>query len=388
MSYYPLAQTPPMGWNSWNTFGNNISEDLIKQIADVIVNLGLKDCGYEYVVIDDCWSEKQRDANGRLVPDHVKFPNGIKPVADYVHSKGLKFGIYSCAGTHTCAGYPGSFEHEFVDAETFAEWGVDYLKYDYCYRPIHANGENLYKRMAMALRNCGRDIMFSACNWGNDGVNSWIRESGAQLFRSGGDIQDNWKSVTRIAESQIGTECYNTTYCWNDMDMLIVGMHGVGDNTEVLGGEGALAGCTDTEYRTHFSLWAVMNSPLMIGCDIRKMSDTAKEILSNKDVIAINQDIEGRSPYCIRQWNNPDHVFALIRPLSNGDYAVGMYNLSETRSEMSLQFFDIGLPAATGYGFEFYNCWEHKSEGKFTERYTTIIEPHDCRVFRCKLVKE
>lgn len=382
----PLAFTPPMGWNSWNTFGWNINEQLIKEMADRFVELGLKDAGYEYIVIDDCWSEKQRDENGCLVPDRTKFPNGIKPVADYVHSKGLKFGIYSCAGTHTCAGYPGSFEHEFTDAKTFAEWGVDYLKYDYCYRPIHSNGENLYKRMAMALRNCGRDIVFSACNWGNDNVKKWIRESGAQLYRSTGDIQDNWQSIKNIAESQIGEEYSGGTFCWNDMDMLVVGMHGVGDNIDVLGGEGKLAGCTDTEYRTHFSLWAMMNSALMIGCDVRKASKEALDILKNKYVIEINQDIEGRGPYCIRQWNNPDHVFALIKPLSNGDYAVGMYNLSDSKSEMSLQFFDIGLPTSTGLGFRFFNCWDEKDEGVFTERYTTQIEPHDCRMFRCKLV--
>lgn len=387
MSNLPLAPKPPMGWNSWNTFGWNINEELIKGIADKFVELGLKDAGYEYVVIDDCWSEKERDENGRLVPDKNKFPNGIKPVADYVHSKGLKFGIYSCAGTHTCAGYPGSFEHEYVDAATFAEWGVDYLKYDYCYKPIHVAGENLYKRMGMALRNSGRDIVFSACNWGNDDVWRWIRESGAQLYRSTGDIQDNWQSIKNIVTSQLDRECYGGTYCWNDMDMLVVGMHGKGDNTEVLGGEGKLAGCTDTEYKTHFALWAMMNSPLMIGCDIRKASDEALDILKNPDVIAINQDAEGRGPYCIKQWNNPDNVFALIKPLCGGDYAIGMFNLSDNASEMSLQFFDIGLPTASGYGLEFYNCYTKENEGRFTERRSVRVEPHDCYMYRCKVVK-
>ena len=170
------------------------------------------------------------------MPDHWKFPNGIKPVADYVHSKGLKFGIYSCAGTHTCAGHPGSFEHEFQDAETFAEWGVDYLKYDYCYKPVHIPGEILYKRMSTALRNCGRPIMFSACNWGNDDIYKWIRESGAHLFRSTGDIQDNWESIKRLALSQMGNECYGGCFCHNDIDMLVVGMHG-GSNNQYINGE-------------------------------------------------------------------------------------------------------------------------------------------------------
>ena len=395
-----LGLTPPMGWNSWNTFTWEINDKLIREAADAFVSEGLKDAGYEYVVIDDCWSEKQRDKNGKLVPDHWKFPEGIKPVADYVHSKGLKFGMYSCAGTHTCGGHPGSFEHEFDDAETFAECGVDYLKYDYCYKPDHIPGEVLYKRMSLALRNCGRDIMFSACNWGNDDVYKWIRESGAHLFRSTGDIQDNWESIKRLALSQIGNECYGGNFCHNDIDMLVVGMHG-GSNNEwinsteqgvnVIADSGdtmpKLGGCTDEEYRTHFSLWAIMNSPLMIGCDIRRMTPATREILTNKDIIAINQDIECRGPYCIKQWNNPDNVFSLVKPLANGDYAVGMFNFGDRAGEMSLQFWDIGLPAASGRGLSVYDCWKHEELGTFTERFVTTVEPHGCVVLRAKVVK-
>lgn len=394
-----LGLTPPMGWNSWNTFTWEINDKLIREAADAMAS-ELKDAGYEYIVIDDCWSEKQRDSNGKLVPDRWKFPEGIKPVADYVHSKGLKFGMYSCAGTHTCGGHPGSFEHEFDDAETFAEWGVDYLKYDYCYKPDHIPGEILYKRMSTALRNCGRDIMFSACNWGNDDVYKWIRESGAHLFRSTGDIQDNWESIKRLALSQIGNECYGGNFCHNDIDMLVVGMHG-GSNNEwinsteqgvnVIADSGEtmpkLGGCTDEEYRTHFSLWAIMNSPLMIGCDIRRMTPATKEILTNKDVIAINQDIECRGPYCIKQWNNPDNVFSLVRPLSNGDYAIGMFNFGDRAGEMSLQFWDIGLTTASGRGLSVYDCWKHEELGTFTERFCTTVEPHGCVVLRAKVVK-
>lgn len=394
-----LGLTPPMGWNSWNTFTWEINDKLIREAADAMAS-ELKDAGYEYIVIDDCWSEKQRDSNGKLVPDHWKFPEGIKPVADYVHSKGLKFGMYSCAGTHTCGGHPGSFEHEFDDAETFAEWGVDYLKYDYCYKPDYIPGEILYKRMSTALRNCGRDIMFSACNWGNDNVYKWIRESGAHLFRSTGDIQDNWESIKRLALSQIGSECYGGNFCHNDIDMLVVGMHG-GSNNEwinsteqgvnVIADSGEtmpkLGGCTDEEYRTHFSLWAIMNSPLMIGCDIRRMTPATKEILTNKDVIAINQDIECRGPYCIKQWNNPDNVFSLVKPLANGDYAVGMFNFGDRAGEMSLQFWDIGLTIASGRGLSIYDCWKHEELGTFTERFCTTVEPHGCVVLRAKVVK-
>ena len=379
----PLAPTPPMGWNSWNTFSWNIHADLIKTSADAMVETGLRDAGYEYIVIDDCWSLKERE-NGRLVPDPQKFPEGMKAVSDYVHSKGLKFGMYSCAGTHTCAGYPGSFEHEFEDAETFASWGVDYLKYDYCYKPGAADGANLYRRMGMALRNCGRDIVFSACNWGADGVHEWIRQTGAQLFRSTGDIQDNWASIERLTRSQLGKECYGGPFCHNDMDMLVVGMHGHSDNewiAEVVGG------CNTTEYKTHFALWALMNSPLMIGCDIRSMTPETKEILTNKDIIAINQDIECRGPFCIRQWNNPEKVFALVKPLFGGDYAIGFFNFGDQRSEMSLQFYDIGLPYSSGRGLELYDCHTHQTIGTFTERYATQLDSHDCLVFRAKVVK-
>ncbi len=380
-----IALTPPMGWNSWNTFSWNINEELIKGAADAFDKFGLREAGYEYIVIDDCWSEKQRDKNGRLVADSTKFPNGMKAVADYIHSKGLKFGMYSCAGTHTCAGYPGSFEHEFTDAETFAEWGVDYLKYDYCYKPDSADGKNLYRRMAMALRNCGRDILFSACNWGSENVHDWIRGTGAHIFRSTGDIQDCWNSVKDLALSQIDKQAYGGVYCHNDMDMLVVGMHGNSDNDWIA--SQVMGGCTDTEYKTHFALWAIMNSPLMIGCDIRNMSDSTREILTNKDVIAINQDIECRGPFCVRQWNNRENCFALIKPLSNGDYAIGMFNFGDKKSEMSLQFFDIGLPTASGRGLELYDCYSHSVIGTYTERYSTEIESHDCCMFRAKVVK-
>ena len=380
-----LGLTPPMGWNSWNTFTWNINEELVKQAADAMVETGLKDCGYEYIVIDDCWSLKQRDENGRLQADPAKFPNGMKAVADYVHSKCLKFGMYSCAGTHTCAAHPSSFEHEFEDAATFAEWGVDFLKYDYCFKPKGMPGELLYKRMAMALRNCGRDILFSACNWGQDDVHSWIRESGAQMFRSTGDIQDTWGSIVNLAKSQFGRQSQQGVYCWNDIDMLVVGMHGGSNSTWI--GEGGM-GCTDIEYKTHFSLWAIMNSPLMIGCDIRNMTDATKEILSNKDIIAINQDPEGRGAHVLDSsgWEGVG-VKILIKALENGDYAIGMFNFGDRRGQASFPFWDMGLPTASGYGFEMYDCWEHKTDGVYTERYTVDIEPHDCKVVRAKLVK-
>lgn len=372
-----LAQTPPMGWNSWNTFGWEISDELIRQTADVFVESGLLSAGYEYLVIDDCWSEKKRYGNGLLVPDKNKFPNGIKAVSDYVHKKGLKFGMYSCAGTMTCAGHPSSLEHEFVDAKTFANWGVDYLKYDYCYKPHNIPGHILYKRMAMALKTCGRDILFSACNWGSDESHLWMRSSGANIYRSTGDIQDNWESIKSIALSQWGSECYSGPYCYNDIDMLVVGMYGKGNV--------ALGGCTDEEYKSHFSLWALMNSPLMIGCDIRSMNDKTREILLNKEIIALNQDMEGRQAYSMEQWNDKD-VKIYVKPLSNGDFGIGFFNMGDKDGEGSLQFWDIGLPSSTGYKISLRDLWAHEEIGEYKENYTCKLKPHECKVFLGKLL--
>ena len=278
---------------------------------------------------------------------------------------------------------PGSFEHEFQDAETFASWGVDYLKYDNCYKPRHMDGETLYRRMGLALRNCGRDILFSACNWGTDNVHQWIQSTGAQLFRSTGDIQDSWQSIRDLALSQMDKTPFSGPFCHNDIDMLVVGMHG-GSNNEYIG---QIGGCTDLEYRTHFSLWALMNSPLMIGCDVRSMSDYTRETLLNPDVIAINQDVECRGPLLHPPVEQPERVLALVKPLSDGSLAIGMFNFGDEKSEMSLEFWDLGLPAAAGVGLELYDCWARQSEGTFFERYADVLEPHGCRVFRGRLVR-
>ena len=243
-----IAQKPPMGWNSWNTFGININESLIFQIADTMVEKGYRDAGYEYLIIDDCWSLKERDASGNLVPDPEKFPNGMKAVADYIHSKGLKFGMYSCAGILTCAGYPSSYDHEFQDAALFAEWEIDYLKYDYCNFPKNADCINRYQTMSMALKATGRDILFAACNWGSEDSWNWMRSIGAHSYRSTGDIFDNFRSFIGIFQSQLEHLSQSGPYCFNDMDMLTVGMYNKGN---VAIGKP----CTDNEYRMQFSLW-------------------------------------------------------------------------------------------------------------------------------------
>lgn len=381
-----LGFAPALGWNSWNTFTWDINEQLIRDVADVFISEGYLAAGYEYIVIDDCWSLKERDASGNLVVDPVKFPSGMRALSDYIHSKGLKFGMYSCVGTHTCAGYPGSFEHEFQDAALFAEWGVDYLKYDYCFKPRHISGELLYKRMSLALKNCGRDILFSACNWGADDVYDWIRESGAHMYRSTEDIRDNWDSVKALALSQLGKQSYTGSFCHNDMDMLIVGMYG-GSNNDFIG---SIGGCNDIEYKTHFSLWSMMGSPLMIGCDVRKANQITKDILLNPDLLAINQDVEARGAYRIKpepQWFHTEDVFMLVKVLTDGDLAIGFFNMSDSQRELSLQFWDMGLPYAAGYALSLYDCWEHKELGVFRERFAPVVAAHDCLVVRAKLVK-
>jgi len=372
-----LSRTPPMGWNSWNTFGWSISEELIKTTADTMVEKGFLAAGYNYLVIDDCWSEMKRDEKNRLVPNKEKFPNGMKAVADYVHSKGLKFGMYSCCGTRTCAGFPGSFEYEYIDAETFASWGIDFLKYDYCLRPEISEGKHLYRKMAMALRSSGRDILFSACNWGCDNVYDWIRSSGAHMFRSTGDIVDNWESIKNLYTSQIEKGSYGAPGCFNDMDMLVVGMYGKGNV--------GFGGCTEEEYRTHFALWCMMNSPLMIGCDIRSISDTALELLTNKDLIAINQDKEGRQPYLANNTGNTRYCW--VKPMADGEYAIGYFNMSDNQTDVLLHFWDIGLPSTSGYGLKLYDCFTHQDIGVFKDFYNPMLKPHTCAVYRAKVVK-
>lgn len=372
-----LAKTAPMGWNSWNTFGRNIDEKLIYEIADVMAEDGYLEAGYEYLVIDDCWSEKQRDVHGRLVPDHIKFPHGMKVIADYVHSKGLKFGMYSCAGTLTCDGYPSSFDHEFVDAQTFAEWGVDFLKYDFCHFPKTADCKTHYRRMAMALKATGRPILFSACNWGVQEPWEWMQGAGAQMYRSTGDIVDNFKSIMSIADSQEANLGYNGPYCYNDMDMLVVGMYGKGNV--------GLGGCNDAEYRTHFALWCLFSVPLMIGADIRSITPESKALLLNKELIRIDQDPEARAPY--RIWDDAEGRRSYIKHLSDGEYIIAYFNPAETDATVWANFEDAGLQYGAGYDFELTDIFTGETVGRYGEYYNPMVPAHDCKLYRAKIVK-
>ena len=250
-----LAPTPPMGWNSWNKFGCNVSEDLIRQTADVMVKSGMKDAGYQYVVIDDCW-QVSRDKDGNIVADAQRFPSGIKALADYVHSLGLKFGIYSDVGSKTCAGRPGSLGHEYQDARQYAAWTVDYLKYDWC-NSTTQDGPSSYALMRQALDASGRPIVLSICEWGTAKPWLWGKEVGGNLWRTTGDISDRWASMERIGFAQDALAPYAAPGHWNDPDMLEIGNGGM----------------TDTEYRTHMSLWSMLAAPLIAGNDVRDMTD-------------------------------------------------------------------------------------------------------------------
>lgn len=391
-------QKPPMGWNTWNTFGPDINEDLILESAGAMVSTGLKDAGYEYIVIDDMWSLKERDSQGRLVPDPEKFPHGMRYLADYIHGKGLKFGMYSCGGYLTCGGYPGSFGYEWIDAKTFSEWGVDFLKYDYCFHPASIEGHSTYKRMGLALANCGRDILFSACSWGAEYTRQWIRETGAHTWRSTGDINESWDHIKRLSQSQIVAQEYNSPGCFNDMDMLVVGMNGKGN--------AAITPCTEDEYRMHFSLWAFLSSPLMIGCDIRNMSEQTKAILMNRDIIAINQDPAARPAFFANTRRHepnfsrgPEEPFfkdyeldrtCMARYLDNGDIAVIMLNFTDrdtVAAPLVVTADMLGLPDNSGKALEVKDLWTGKVSPGFNDTiYNDLCKAHGCRMFRVKLV--
>lgn len=376
-----LAQRPPMGWNSWNTFTGDIDEKMIMQTADAIVENGLLDAGYEYLVIDDCWSEKKRDENGMLVADRKKFPHGMKYVADYVHSKGLKFGIYSCCGILTCAGHPGSFGHEFDDAKFFAEVGVDFLKYDNCY---HASMENklAYSRMNLALRTCGREILFSACNWGIYEAHKWMRSVGAHMYRSTGDITDTFESIKSISNGQKEKLVYSAPACFNDVDMLVVGLHGKGN-------VGFGFGCTDANYRYHFAFWCMASAPLMLGCDVRSMSEQDKALLTNKHLIRIDQDEEARPPI----FGEHDGKYYAHKVLSGGEYAIALFNPFENEDILEYQeknvafnFYELGIMPSDGIGFEITDAFTGENLGIFKDCINLPVGGGDARVFLAKPV--
>lgn len=354
-----LARTPPMGWNSWNKFGCNVSEQLIKDAADAMISSGMHSAGYEYVVIDDCW-QVARDANGNILADPQRFPSGIKALADYVHSKGLKFGIYSDSGTKTCAGRPGSRGYEYQDARQYAAWGVDYLKYDWCSTDTE-NAEAAYTTMHRALLASGRPIVFSICEWGKSKPWLWAKDVG-NLWRTTGDIYDCWDCKKEystgwlvILDQQVGLETYAGPGHWNDPDMLEVGNGGM----------------TVTEYRSHFSLWSMLAAPLIAGNDLKNMPAEIKEILTNKEVLAVDQDPMGMQGRRVRK-NGDMEVWA--KQLQDGSRAVVLFNRGASETEVSANWEDLGYPSRLPATVR--DLWNKKDLGKFTGQFSAKVPSH------------
>ena len=345
-----LAQTPPMGWNSWNKFGCDVSEQLIREMTDAMVSSGLKAAGYQYVNIDDCW-QVSRDAQGNIVADPTRFPSGIKALADYVHGKGLKLGVYTDAGRLTCQKRPGSLDHELQDAKTYASWGVDYVKVDWC----HSEGldpEVQYAKFRDALAQAGRPIVFSICNWGVKAPWRWGPKTG-NLWRTTGDIIDKYDSMSLIGFSQNGLEKFAGPGHWNDPDMLEVGNGGM--NRE--------------EYRTHMALWALLAAPLLAGNDLRSMTAETKEMLTNGEVLAVDQDAKGVQGH--RIWEEgPLEIWT--RPLADQSQAVGLFNRSEADLKMTLDFKAIGFSGPA----KVRDLWEHKDIGTVQNAYTVEVPKH------------
>lgn len=378
-----LAQTPPMGFNTWNTFGSDISEQMLLEITDVIVEQGYRDAGYQYVVIDDCWLLRERDEDGNLVPDPEKFPHGMKYVADYIHSKGLKFGMYSCAGVRTCAGFPSSFDHEFQDARLFASWGVDFLKYDFCNFPKYANCKHRYLTMAQALRASGRDILFSACNWGVEEPWTWMRSIGAHMYRSTWDIFDNFPSTVGIMNNQFNNFNANAAGCFNDMDMLTVGMNGKGNVGDENGEVNDKNANGYNEYALQFAYWCFCGAPLMMGADLRKVAPEYRELMQNKELIRLNQDAECRPPYRIRE-DNGYHVF--IRHLADGEFAIGVFNLCDNARTAECIFAEMGVPVGSGVKLAVTDIMTGEELPPKRDDLYPSIPAHSFKIYRAKCV--
>jgi alpha-galactosidase len=364
-----LAATPPMGWNSWNKFAcDGINENVIRETADAMVSSGMKDAGYQYIVIDDCW-QVARDSAGNIMADPVKFPHGIKALADYIHSKGLKFGIYTCAGRNTCAGRPASAGYEFEDARQYAAWGVDYLKEDWCNTGTQ-NAEASYTLMRDALHKAGRPIVFSLCEWGSNKPWLWAKDVG-HLWRTCGDIGNNWDfmeagngsayggSVIGNLDLQNGLEKYAGPGHWNDPDMLEVGNGGLSPNEE----------------KAHFTLWCMLAAPLMAGNDLRKMSAETRKLLTNKDVIAIDQDPLGRQGW---RASIDKGLEIFIKPLEGGDTAVCLLNRGDDEKKLDLSWKDLSI----GSGHRIVDVWENKAAGTTATPFRGVLGRHDVILLR------
>jgi alpha-galactosidase len=355
-----LASTPPMGWNSWNHFAEKVNARTIREQADAMVASGMKDAGYVYINIDDTW-ESKRDAQGNIQPNE-KFRN-MKALADYVHGKGLKLGIYSSPGPKTCAGFEGSLGHEEQDAQSYANWGIDYLKYDWC-QPT-GNVEEMkaaYTKMRDALKKTGRPIVFSLCQYGWGDVWEWGESVGGNLWRTTGDIEDNYESMARIGFGQSGREKYAGPGHWNDPDMLEVGNGGMNED----------------EYRTHFSLWCLLAAPLIAGNDLSKMTPYTLDLLTNREVLAVDQDTLGKQGYPMVQ-EGPFEVW--LKPMADGSKVVGLFNRSKEADKMTANFSHIGVTGEAAIR----DLWLKKDVGNFKGKYSVYVPSHGVVLVRVKV---
>jgi alpha-galactosidase len=354
-----LALTPPMGWNSWNHFAHRIDDKTVRSTADALVATGLKDAGYVYLNIDDTW-EGKRDANGFIQPNE-KFPD-MKALADYVHSKGLKLGIYSSPAAKTCAGYEGSLGHEEQDAETYAKWGIDYLKYDWCQSSGSLEQmKSAYTKMHDALEKTGRPIVLSLCQYGWNKVWEWGPSVGGNLWRTTGDISDEYRVMAEIGFDQNGLEKFAGPGHWNDPDMLEVGNGGMNDD----------------EYRTHFSLWSILAAPLIAGNDLTSMTPYTLDILTNREVIAVDQDPLGKQGFRVAQ-EGPFEVW--MKPVADGSKVVGLFNRQRTTEPMTVKFSQIGLQGEASVR----DLWVKKDLGTFKDSFTAYVPRHGVVLVRIR----
>ena len=375
-----LAMTPPMGWNSWNVFQTNINEKMIKEIADAMVSSGMQKAGYRYLVLDDGWMAMERDKNGDLIADPKKFPNGMKALADYVHAKGLKFGLYNCAGTKTCAGYPGTLGHDEQDARMYASLGIDYLKFDWC-SSDGLNAKDAYTKMSKAIQKAGHPMIFSLCEWGNNKPWEWAKEVG-QLWRTTGDIYNcfdctknngSWSAhgVMQILDMQKNLRIFAGPGHWNDPDMLEVG-------------NGALS---PAENRAHFSMWSMLAAPLISGNDLRKMSKEIAAVLTDKEVIAVNQDKLGVQGF---RYAVKDSVEIWFKPLSKNNWAVCFLNRSMKSQQVDFNWkneqvndaFSKRQLNATQKDYKMTNLWTKKKVGTTADILSATVPSHDVLMFR------
>ncbi|HOD47066.1 MAG TPA: glycoside hydrolase family 27 protein [Opitutaceae bacterium] len=374
-----LAPTPPMGWNSWNTFAGDVNESVVRETAEAMIKNGMRDAGYNYLVIDDTWSLKERDAQGNLVADPAKFPSGMKALADYLHANGFKLGIYSCAGTLTCGGYPGSWGNEFQDARTFASWGIDYLKYDWCSSGT-ANPQDAYKRIRDGIHAAGRPMILSICEWGGSKPWEWAADVG-HLWRTTGDIYDSydgkkgwemgWKKILDLqydlvtnSQGSDGLAKYAGPDHWNDPDMMEVGSHGL----------------TFAESRAHFTFWCILAAPLMAGNDLRHMTPEICAVLTDKDALAVNQDALGKQGFRVLA-EPAKNIEVWVKELSNGDWAAAALNTSTQEAELTLDWGYFGW-VFKGNKYDLYDIWAKKPAGTTETPYKAKVASHDVVFFR------